>query len=277
MSSNGGPTPMRGYPRNRLTDRPDDEGVATRTTRSRGYTISYEDAGAGPAIVLIPGATMSAADWRDAGYVDRLATDHRVLGVDPLGLGLSDKPHDAEAYRWPAVAADVLAVMDAAGIERAVVWGYSRGGGLAAAVASEWPDRVSALILHDGTPEDVIAGTPLRPDVVALADGDFGPMWAAFDFSEPDRRHDEQVNDPMALGALWSARERFGAAFRLGRIVAPALVIEGGDDDPDGAKRCADALGVEVRVMPGLDHLQAFSRIDLVLPLVLGFLGPLRL
>jgi pimeloyl-ACP methyl ester carboxylesterase len=88
---------MRGYPRNRLTDRPADEVVNTKATMSRGYRISYDDAGAGPVILLIPGSTMSAGDWRDAGYVDLLATTHRVLSVDPLGLGLSDKPHDADA------------------------------------------------------------------------------------------------------------------------------------------------------------------------------------
>jgi hypothetical protein len=104
---------MRGYPRNRLTDRSGTDPVVMKTAQSRGYTISYEDAGVGSVIVLIPGATMSAADWRDAGYVDRLAPNHRVLSVDPLGNGLSDKPHDADAYGWPAVAADVLAVMDA--------------------------------------------------------------------------------------------------------------------------------------------------------------------
>ena len=267
---------MRGYPRNRVTVRPDGEAVATRTTRSRGHTISYEDAGAGPAIVLIPGATMSAADWRDAGYVDRLMVDHRVLSVDPLGLGLSDKPHDAEAYRWPAVANDVLAVMDAAGVERAVVWGYSRGGGLAAALASGHADRVSALVVHDEAPADVVAGRSPSAYVAALIGGDFGPMWDAFGFSEPDRRHDEATNDPKALGALWSAGGQFGIAFNLRNIVAPALVI-GGDDDPGGATRFADAIGAELRMMPGLDHLQAFARSDLVLPLVVGFIRPLGL
>lgn len=70
MSSTPGRLPIRGYPRNRLTDRSGAGPVVTKTVHSRGYTISYEDAGAGPVIVLIPGATMSAADWRDAGYVD---------------------------------------------------------------------------------------------------------------------------------------------------------------------------------------------------------------
>ena len=74
---------MRGYPRNRLTDRSGTDPVVTKTAQSRGYTISYDDAGVGPVIVLIPGATMSVADWRDAGYVDRLASSHRCGCATP--------------------------------------------------------------------------------------------------------------------------------------------------------------------------------------------------
>lgn len=267
---------MRGYPRNRLPDRSGADQVVTKAARSRGWTINYEDAGAGNVIVLIPGATMSAADWRDAGYVDRLAASRRVLNVDPLGNGLSDKPHDPSDYGWPAVADDVLAVMDAARADRAVVWGYSRGGPLAAALASGHPDRVAALILHDGVPQDVAPGTPPTPYSVALMGGDFAPMWAAFGFSEDDRRYDEEFNDPRALGALWVGLRRSGYAFDLAKIAAPTLIIAG-DDDPDVTRTVADALGAELRLMPGLDHLQAFSRIDLVIPFVLDFLEPLGL
>src|SRR6266542_1382871 len=267
---------MRGYPRNRLTDRGTDP-VVTKTAQSRGFTISYEDAGAGSVIVLIPGATMSAADWRDAGYVDRLASTQRVLSVDPLGNGLSDKPHDPDAYAWPAVGVDVLAIMEASDVNRAIVWGYSRGGVLAAALASEHPDRVAALVLHDGSPENVSADTPPPPHVEPLMRGDFGPMWARFAFSEDDRRYDEEVNDPRALGALWSGPGRSRVAIDLWRIVAPTLVMEGGDDDPGVAKTVADTLSPKLHIIPGLDHLKAFSRLALVMPLVFGFLEPLGL
>lgn len=270
---------MRGYPRNRLTERPADEVVNTRMTMSRGYAISYDDAGAGPVIVLIPGATMSAGDWRDAGYVDLLATTHRVLSVDPLGLGLSDKPHDPEAYVWPEVATDIVAVLDAAGVERAVMWGYSRGGGLAAAMAAERPDRVTALILHDGGAREIGKGSASTPYAEAMSRGDFALLWdgGGFTFSEADRRYDEEFNDPRALGAMAIGPTRSGLAIDLGRVAAPALVLEGGKDDPDIAREMAHDLGVEVQLMPDCDHLEAFSRLDLVMPIVLGFLEPLGL
>lgn len=264
---------MRGYPRNQLTERSGTDPVVTRTTRSRGHTISYDDAGTGPVIVLIPGSTMSAADWRDAGYVDALAGSHRVVSVDPLGNGLSDKPHDPDEYAWPDVATDIVAVMDAAGIDRAVVWGYSRGGGLAAAVAADYPDRVTALILHDGWPAEIAKGSPPTEFAEAMSRGDFALLWdgGGFTFSEADRRYDEEFNDPRALGAMAVGPRRSGCAVDLERVIAPALVI-GSVDDPDGDKLVADRLGVDVQALAGLDHLEAFSRLDLVMPLVTGFL-----
>jgi pimeloyl-ACP methyl ester carboxylesterase len=268
---------MRGYPRNRLTDRPADEVVNTKTTTSRGYRISYDDAGAGPVILLIPGSTMSAGDWRDAGYVDFLATTHRVLSVDPLGLGGSDKPHDADAYVWPEVGTDLVAVLDAAGVDRAVVWGYSRGGPLAATLAAERPDRVAALILHEGAWEDVIKGSPPSERAEAYSRGDFSLLWegGGFTFSADDRRYDVEFNDPLALGAMSKGAGRSGFSIDPARVKAPALVLEGSRDDPEVARRVADELGVEVVVLPDLDHLEAFSRLDLVMPPVERFLGSL--
>ena len=270
---------MRGYPRNRLTDRPADEVVVTRTTQSRGFKISYDDAGQGPVIVLIPGLTMSAADWRDAGYVDQLAVSHRVLSVDPLGNGLSEKPHDPDAYAYPAVAADLVAVMDAAGVDRATVWGYSRGAALALAFTTEFPDRTTSVILSGGgnLTIDVPKGSAQSAGSAALSAGDWEALWSKFDFSEADRRYDMEFNDPRALGAVGFGASRSAVSFNVGRVHVPALVYIGGNDEPEEERRTADALGVELHVLPGLDHLRGFSRIDLVMPVVLAFLEPLGL
>lgn len=278
MSNPRGTMPMRGYPRNRLTDRSAADPVITKFAQSRGHTISFEDAGAGPAIMLIPGWTMSAADWRDAGYIDRLASSHRVLAVDPLGNGLSDKPHEPAAYGWPAVAADVVAILDATGVDRATVWGYSRGATLAGAVAAEFPDRVAALILTGGG--DLTSAVPENkpPDATteAMYRGDFGPLWDEYSFSEEDRQYDRDVNDPIALGAM-AIEEARTCAVDIARVTAPALVYVGGNDQPEEERKTSVALGVELQVLSDLDHLEAFSRLDLVMPVVLRFLEPLGL
>jgi len=266
-------TTVRGYPRNWLTERPADEVVVTRTTRSRGHTISYDDAGSGPAIILVPGGTMSAGDWRDAGYVDELVGSHRVISVDPLGLGQSDKPHDQAAYRLPDVAADVIGVMDAAAVDRAVVWGYSYGGEVAAAVAAHHPDRVTGVIFHDGLPGPADDDAP-DPFAQALSTGDFAMLWdgPSFTFSEADRRYDEAFNDPRAIGAMLLGRRRSASTTDLARITAPSLVLEGRKGDAEVPNVSAGILGTEIHLLADCDHLEAFSRLDLVMPIVRRFL-----
>ena len=146
---------------------------------SRGYAISYEDAGQGSPVVLVPGFMQSASDFRHAGYVDRLADRWRVLVVDPLGHGWSDKPHDPEAYRSTGVAADVISVLDALGLERAVLWGYSRGAWLATMTAIEFPSRPSGLIVGGAGLTDP-PPTQLPQWVEPLSRGDWDAFWPLF-------------------------------------------------------------------------------------------------
>jgi pimeloyl-ACP methyl ester carboxylesterase len=70
---------------------------------------------------------------------------------------------------------------------------------------------------------------------------------------------------------------RSGIALDLGQITAPALSYVGGNDEPEVERKTADALGVELHVLEDLDHLQEFSRLDLVVPLVQDFLESVSL
>lgn len=240
--------------------------------RSRGYAISYEDAGQGSPVVLLPGFMQSAADYRQAGYVDRLAATRRVLIVDPLGHGQSDKPHEAEAYRAPDLAADVIAVMDAAGLERAALWGYSRGAWLACMTAIEFPHRLTALILG-GAALSQPPATDMPPWVDPLSRGDWAGFWSLFPIplDAEVKRHFE-LNDPKALAAERIGRIESAYVFDLGRVSAPALVYCGGDDGPDDAVPTAQALKTELRVVDGCDHFGAFKAVDSVMPLAVTFL-----
>jgi pimeloyl-ACP methyl ester carboxylesterase len=89
----------------------------------------------------------AARHWYDFGYAEILARDWRVINVDPLGHGDSDTPHDADAYDAAGVTADLVAVLDAEGVERTTAWGYSRGGWLACNLAGRFPDRVDRIVV----------------------------------------------------------------------------------------------------------------------------------
>jgi pimeloyl-ACP methyl ester carboxylesterase len=75
-----------------------------------------------------------------------LAQGRQVVGIDFRGHGLSGKPHDPSAYDGDQVPNDVLAVMDADGLERTDVMGYSMGGRVAISLLASVPHRFSSVI-----------------------------------------------------------------------------------------------------------------------------------
>lgn len=240
--------------------------------RSRGYAINYEERGEGSPLLLIPGFMQSASDWRRSGYVDRLADRSRVLVIDPLGHGWSDKPHDADSYRSPDVAADVIAVLDAAGVDKATLWGYSRGAWLAAMTTTEYPDRVAALVLG-GAALTGPTPTELPRWVEPMSRGDWEGVWSLFGIplDSKTRAHFEKVNDPKALAAERLARIESPYTFDLARVSLPALVYCGADDGPEDAEPTAAALHTTLQLVPG-GHLGAFMGLDAVLTVVVPFL-----
>ncbi len=81
--------------------------------------INYPVSGDGPPLVLQHGFMCSAADWVEFGYAAALSPRFRIILIDALGHGDSDKPHDEAAYAMERRVADVVAVLDAVGVERA--------------------------------------------------------------------------------------------------------------------------------------------------------------
>jgi len=113
--------------------------------RNGDVDIYYEVHGGagGDAVLLVPGLGLTTRGW--AGVTENLARDHRVIVVDPRGAGQSSKP-DVE-YNGDTNAADMLAVVDAAGAERVHFVGMSMGGMIAQEFALHHPERVASLVL----------------------------------------------------------------------------------------------------------------------------------
>jgi pimeloyl-ACP methyl ester carboxylesterase len=131
---------------------------------SSGVKIYYDDYGTGTPIVFLHPFTANAGIWYF--QVFSFAPTNRCIAIDLRGHGRSDKPEGG--YSIPKMTNDVAAVMDTAGVERAVMVGSSIGGKIALQLNLDHPERVLGnVLLSCGTasfktmpqgPNDLVTG-----------------------------------------------------------------------------------------------------------------------
>lgn len=116
-----------------------------------GQRLAYLDQGQGPPVVLLHGFGGSMWQWEY--QQQELSAGHRLITLDLLGSGLSDKP-DID-YRPDRLVEFFRGFLDELHIEQASLVGNSMGAGLAAAFALTYPDRVDRIVLISGLPPGV--------------------------------------------------------------------------------------------------------------------------
>jgi pimeloyl-ACP methyl ester carboxylesterase len=210
--------------------------------------------------------------WRT---VPELARSFRVVTFDNRDMGRSS--HTPWPYVVAQMADDAIAVMDAAGVERAHVYGMSLGGMVAQEVALRYPGRVGALVLGSttaGGPAAVLA--PPVPLTFFVRVGAMAPEeaeWAAVPYNyglRTRREHGELIaqdiarrvehqTDTVAYLHQVAAAATHNAVGRLGAIRAPTLVVAGKEDvvmPPLNGQLLAKAIpGAEFKLWPGAGHL----------------------
>jgi class 3 adenylate cyclase len=260
----------------------------TKYAKSGDVHIAYRVFGDGPRdIVLIPG-TVSHVElyWEfpmNEYLLKRLTSFSRVIVFDKRGQGLSDRV--AEQTLEERIG-DVVAVMDAAGSERATICGWSEGGAMSLMFAATYPERTSALVLYG-------AFASVQAEPWAVPDAQFELFLRSVEdhwgegilvrLNAPSRVRDEAfvrwwahleraVASPGAILALLRANYEIDIRHILPSIHVPALILHRKGDAlvPVEAGRylaqnIPEAKYVE---LPGEDHLlQAFDEdvVDLLL------------
>lgn len=109
-----------------------------------GLRLFVEAEGSGPPLLLLHGFTQTGRSL--AALAAGLRGAHRCLRVDLVGHGRSDAPRDASAYTMERCTAQLAALLDAFGVGRAHVFGYSMGGRTALALAAARPERVATVL-----------------------------------------------------------------------------------------------------------------------------------
>lgn len=110
---------------------------------SNGTKIYYQIRGEGEPLVLLMGFGADGNVWEK--HVAEYQKHFKCIILDNRGVGLSDQPKGP--YNTTMMAADTIAVMDHAGVDRARVAGISMGGAIAQEVALNYPERVQCLVL----------------------------------------------------------------------------------------------------------------------------------
>jgi 3-oxoadipate enol-lactonase len=235
--------------------------------------LHYESSGAGPVVLLVMGLGLPAGAWWRTLPV--LCPSFRVIAFDNRGSGRSDCPPGP--YSIAGMAADAVAVLDAASVGRAHVYGVSMGGMIAQELVLRYPERVRALVLgatsaggRSATPPDADTIAFLRRRAAMPAEEG---RWASVPYVYSDRtrrEHGDRIGedfarrrsfafDPDGYGAQLAAAVQHDAGTRLGAITAPTLVVHGREDrmvPPDNGRALAAAImGAELRLLDDAAHL----------------------
>jgi pimeloyl-ACP methyl ester carboxylesterase len=211
-------------------------------TRDAGVKIYWEEHGEGQPLLLIMGLGATLEWWRRLMPV--LTSRYRTIVYDNRGVGRSDVPPGP--YSIPAMADDAVAVMDAAGIASAHVFGASMGGMIAQELALNHPSRVRSLVLGC-TACGGRQSVPASKEVVAALGARSTKtreeaMWVMapyiFDAGTPRERVAEDIAVRLAstvtndgyFAQLQGIRAWAGTHDRLAGLAMPTLVIHGETD-----------------------------------------------
>jgi 2-succinyl-6-hydroxy-2,4-cyclohexadiene-1-carboxylate synthase len=222
--------------------------MAERSTTNGGLRVRTIGEGKGVPVLLVHGFTGSAEGWGE-GILEGLADRRQVLAVDLPGHGESAGDRDPERFTMDRVVADLVAVLEDRGFEKADWVGYSMGGRIAVAAAVSHPERIQRLVLESASPglraEDARARRRRQDDLLARrieAQGieAFVDYWMAQPlFSTQlrlppavlgDSRRRRLRNDPLALahvlrGMGTGSQPSYWAA--LPKINIPTLLLTG--------------------------------------------------
>jgi pimeloyl-ACP methyl ester carboxylesterase/DNA-binding winged helix-turn-helix (wHTH) protein len=242
----------------------------THYARSSGYSIAYQVVGSGPTdLVFVPGFVSNVELQWDfepmAAFFGRLATMARLIVFDKRGTGLSDRVPVTQILPLEDRMDDVRAVMDAAGSERATLFGISEGGPLALLFAASYPERVERLVLYnscadrfrDDIPE--LAGIARRLWGTGASFAALAPGWTDPAARRFLNRYERHSATPDTASHLIELCDTIDVRPVLRSITAPTLVIHRLDDEffpiGKGKELAAGIPGAQLLTLAGRDHL----------------------
>jgi pimeloyl-ACP methyl ester carboxylesterase len=231
-----------------------------------GETLYFETHGSkGPWIIFLHGGMGSVASW--GGQVPAFAAMNRVLLIESRAHGKSS--WDGTPLHYERMADDVVAIMDALGIDKAPLVGWSDGGNVALIMGIKYPDRVEKI---------VASGANADPEGIDI------PALSTLPYSAPTDREMNVYKSRSPTPERW---EDFSAAIYkmwetephitgdLGKISAPTLIMAGDHDviRPDHTRMMAESIpGAKEVIVPDTSHFLMWQVPDTFNQIVKDFL-----
>ncbi|WP_351228616.1 alpha/beta hydrolase [Streptomyces sp. NPDC002133] len=267
----------------------------TKSVQVDGTPFPYRELGDGNGVplVLLHHVTAVLDDW-DPAVLDGLATERRVIAVDLRGVGRSG---GTTPDNFEAMADDVAAFLDALGLDKVDLLGFSLGGIVAQVTTLRYPDRVRRIVLAGTTPAN-LEGPAGMGAVLQEAIGKAGaegrhPKHHLFFEQHPagqadaflnrlNQRTDEDRDAPIsneAVGAQLTALakwEQSNTSEDLAAVQQPALVVNGDNDamwPAASTVRLAELLpNAKLSIYPDSGHGALFQYHEVFVQQVLDFL-----
>lgn len=237
--------------------------ISENHTYVDGHKIAFREQGEGSPVILIHGIPTNSLMWRSV--MPKLATRHRVIALDLLNYGQSEKPKNADVS-INAQSRMIVKFMNALGVRRADVVAHDIGGGIAQLIAVNYPEKIRKLVLMDSVCFDSWPIPEFKPLIEpgaeeAMSLDEFVAMMRRF---MPQGVHNKTVMTDELINIYlepWASEDGKRAFFRnlrrlnseytqsiaqaLGNLVHHTLVIWGDQDPfqkPEYAQKLTDAI-----------------------------------
>lgn len=232
-----------------------------------GAHIWHASFGSGSPVILLHGGLGNAGNWQHQ-VQPLLDAGHQVVVVDGRGHGRSSR--DERPYSYELMATDVFAVMDALGLQRAAVVGWSDGACTGLIMADKAPERVSGLLFFACNVDE--SGTwPF--EMTPVIDRCFGRH--VKDYARLSATPDAFQEFADAVGLMQRTQPNYSAADLEG-IRVPVTIVQSENDEfirPEHAEYLARTIpGAELVLLPGVSHFAPLQRPELFNEAVLKFL-----
>ncbi|MEO8713967.1 MAG: alpha/beta hydrolase [Acetobacteraceae bacterium] len=255
-----------------------------------GTSLRYDIAGHGPTtLVLVHEMGGTLESWEQV--LPALSRTRRVVRYDTRGAGMSEKIRGGVTF--DTMAADLIALLDALGIERVALAGCAVGGGIVLHTAARFPARVRAVVAMGpaiGVAPDRRAATIARAEAIERL-GPAGVIEESFAASYPSEvRHDAEqyrrfrarwlANDPESYGAIYRMLVEARVTEELPKIACPALLLAGTHDrlrPPTMVEPLAAAMPNARFLALDTGHFMSVQTPGIVADAISGFLAELKL